>query len=220
MNNIKPALVFIFAVAILGGVSGCRGGRSESPPIHMNPNMDAQSKIKGQSNPAAIPVGTVPQNNGAVTWKGVVSDAYDPDSNPERFLGQDGNGVPIARIPLNVDDALVRRGQDRYNIYCAVCHDQSGSGKGMVVKRGFVPPPPLSDPRVVANRDGDLFEVISNGIRSMPSYAKQIPVDDRWAIVAYVRALQKMHHVRESELTPAQKAELDNAKETKQVVKR
>jgi mono/diheme cytochrome c family protein len=84
------------------------------------------------------------------------------------------------------------RGQERYNIFCAPCHSLAGDGKGIVPKRGFLPPPSFFAEHVLDFTDGYIYEVITKGVRNMPSYKKQIPnVEDRWAIVAYVRALQR-----------------------------
>src|SRR5690606_2753737 len=98
--------------------------------------------------------------------------------------------APIARNPLPLTGELMERGRARYDIYCTPCHAASGAGGGMVVKRGFLPPPDLHDDRIVQMPDGQIFQVISRGVRNMPAYGKQIPESDRWAIVAYVRALQ------------------------------
>ena len=86
---------------------------------------------------------------------------------------------------------LIERGQQRFNIYCSPCHGRTGDGRGIVVQRGLLPPPSFHDDRLRKVGDGHIFDVISNGIRNMPSYRAQIPVDDRWAIVSYFRALQR-----------------------------
>jgi len=99
-------------------------------------------------------------------------------------------GAPAQRLPMPLDRKLLLRGQERFGVFCAPCHDQAGTGDGIVIRRGMVPPPALSDPRLRAMAVGDIFRVLSKGVRNMPSYAAQIPVEDRWAIVAYVRALQ------------------------------
>ena len=87
---------------------------------------------------------------------------------------------------------LARRGQERFDIYCAPCHGRTGDGQGMVARSpgGFPPLPSLTDARVDQLPDGQLYATIANGVRNMPSYGAQIPVADRWAIVAYVRALE------------------------------
>ena len=96
----------------------------------------------------------------------------------------------IAKIPVPVTEELLNRGQERYNIYCIVCHGPVGGGDGMVVRRGYPQPPTYHDDRLRNAPDGHFFEVITNGWGKMNSYAHQIPVADRWAIVAYIRALQ------------------------------
>ena len=98
-------------------------------------------------------------------------------------------------------EKLVKRGQERFNIYCAPCHGQTGDGKGMVVckrerlsdpcqSRGFGPLPSYEDPRIRQMPDGQIFATITHGVRTMPAYGPQIPIQDRWAIVGYVRALE------------------------------
>lgn len=86
---------------------------------------------------------------------------------------------------------LLQRGQERFNIYCSPCHGKTGDGKGIIVQRGMLPPPSFHEARLLQAPDGHFFDVISNGIRNMPTYRHQIPVSDRWAIVAYLRALQR-----------------------------
>ena len=92
------------------------------------------------------------------------------------------------------------RGQRRYDIYCTPCHDRTGTGNGIVVERGLVPPPSFHDARIRAMPPGEIYKVISKGVRNMPSYAAQIPVRDRWAITAYVRALQVARGARLSDV--------------------
>ena len=88
------------------------------------------------------------------------------------------------------DTHLLARGEERYNIYCAPCHDKAGSGNGIVKQRGFVPPPDFSQDRVREMPVGQFANIIAKGVRTMPPYAAQIPAEDRWAIAAYVRVLQ------------------------------
>jgi mono/diheme cytochrome c family protein len=112
-------------------------------------------------------------------------------------------GMFVTDVPLSVTPELLERGQERYTIYCSVCHDRLGTGDGKIVQRGFTRPPSLLDddsrgfklrglPRVPLREAplGYFYEVISNGFGAMPDYAAQIPAHDRWAIVAYVRVLQ------------------------------
>jgi len=94
------------------------------------------------------------------------------------------------RFPFPVTLDVVRRGQQRYEIFCTPCHGRSGRGNGMVVERGYRPPPSFHIDRLRNERVGYLYDVIARGFGAMPDYAAQIPVRDRWAVVAYIRALQ------------------------------
>jgi mono/diheme cytochrome c family protein len=96
----------------------------------------------------------------------------------------------IAKIPVPVTKELIDRGQERYNIHCIVCHGPVGNGDGMIVRRGYPKPPTYNDDRLRNAPDGHFFDVITNGWGRMNSYAHQVTVADRWAIVAYIRALQ------------------------------
>jgi mono/diheme cytochrome c family protein len=100
------------------------------------------------------------------------------------------DGKPAEVFPMPVDDDMVRRGRDRYDIFCAPCHDRAGYGRGIVVRRGFRVPPSLHDERLRTAPPGHFVDVMTKGFGAMPSYARQVPPKDRWAIAAYVRALQ------------------------------
>lgn len=104
-------------------------------------------------------------------------------------------------FPLAVDEQFIRHGRDRYSIYCVVCHDPLGTGHGKIVERGYTRPPSYHIPRLRAAPVGRIFAVMSEGYGSMPSHAGQVPVADRWAIAAYVRALQMSQHFAASDLT-------------------
>jgi mono/diheme cytochrome c family protein len=100
--------------------------------------------------------------------------------------------APDATVfPFPITDQVMARGKERYEIYCSVCHGLTGKGDGMIVQRGYRRPPAYTDQRLLDAAVGHYFDVISNGWGAMPSYAQQIPVQDRWAIIAYVRALQR-----------------------------
>jgi hypothetical protein len=93
-------------------------------------------------------------------------------------------------FPFPVTIEVMRRGQERYDIFCAPCHDRTGGGRGMVVLRGFTGPVSFHEPRLRDAAPGYLYDVVTRGFGRMSPYAAQIPVKDRWAIVAYIRALQ------------------------------
>ena len=96
----------------------------------------------------------------------------------------------------------------RYDVFCAPCHDRTGSGHGLVPRRGWIPPPNFHTDALRAYTPGQFFSVITHGIRTMPSYAKQIPEGDRWAIASYVQALQRSHYAKLEDVPPAQRAAL------------
>jgi mono/diheme cytochrome c family protein len=105
------------------------------------------------------------------------------------YTGKTGTQT-VKELPFQVTEADLNRGQERYNIFCAPCHDSTGSGQGMVVRRGYRPPPSFHDPRLKAADAGYIFDVVTNGFGAMPDYKTQIDARDRWLIVSYLRALQ------------------------------
>lgn len=121
--------------------------------------------------------------------------------------GRDAAGF-ITDIPVEIDQELLQRGQQRFEIFCAVCHAPTGAGDGMIVQRGFRRPPALYDPRLRSAPAGHFFDVITNGFGAMPSYRGQIPPADRWAIVAHVRVLQRSQHASLDDVPPAEQARL------------
>jgi mono/diheme cytochrome c family protein len=106
-----------------------------------------------------------------------------------RYTGK-VNGKDIDYFPIQITRADLARGRERFDIYCAPCHGRLGDGRGMIVLRGLRPPPTYHDPRLVTAPVGHFFDVITNGFGAMFSYASRVPVDDRWRITAYIRALQ------------------------------
>lgn len=106
-----------------------------------------------------------------------------------RYTGKE-NGKDIAYFPIQITRADVARGQERFNIFCSPCHGRLGDGHGMIVARGLRQPPSYYDPRLVNAPVGHFFDVMTNGFGAMYSYASRVPVDDRWRIAAYIRALQ------------------------------
>ncbi|HEU5078383.1 MAG TPA: cytochrome c [Opitutaceae bacterium] len=114
----------------------------------------------------------------------------------------------IERIPFPTTAALLARGQDRFNVYCAVCHGPDGYGRGIVVRRGFPAPPSLHEDRLRAAPVGHFFAVITDGYGQMYSYADRLDENDRWAVIAYIRALQRSQHTTVADVPPAQQRTL------------
>lgn len=110
------------------------------------------------------------------------------------------DGRLLTEIPLPVDRALLARGRDRFGIYCAVCHGPAGYGDGIIVRRGFPAPPSYHDPRLRNAPVGHFFEVMTHGFGAMYPYADRLSPRDRWAVAAYIRALQLSQHAPAQEL--------------------
>jgi len=129
------------------------------------------------------------------------------------WTGKAADGKPAAALPPGVplDRATLERGHERFDIFCSPCHDRTGNGRGMVVRRGFKQPPSYHIDRLRQSPVGYFFDVMTNGFGNMPSYAAQIPPRDRWAIAAYVKALQRSQHVPAAELTAVERAQLETA---------
>ncbi|MFZ5981501.1 MAG: c-type cytochrome, partial [Candidatus Zixiibacteriota bacterium] len=186
---------YIKSLSILAGLmllflTGCGRERpSSKPPIHLNPNMDSQEKYKAQaqnkffpdSSAMRMPVaGTVMRGElreDEIFYRGYTGDIVD-----SQF---------VKKAPVEITLPLLKRGRERFDIFCSPCHSRVGDGKGIMVTRGYVPPPNFHDDRIRTMPDGYIYEVIVGGVRNMPSYRHQINTADRWAIVIYLRALQR-----------------------------
>jgi mono/diheme cytochrome c family protein len=141
------------------------------------------------------------------------------------YRGRDSNGDLLTELPedIKLTRELLMRGQERYGIYCSPCHGDQGAGDGMIVQRGFATPTNFSDPRLLESPVGYYFEVMTNGFGRMYSYASRVPVEDRWAIAAYVRVLQLSQNATPDSLTPElldkAKRESANSEQDKEEVK-
>lgn len=123
------------------------------------------------------------------------------------------NGEVVDSLPLPVTRDLLERGQERYDIYCTPCHDRVGTGRGMIVRRGYPRPPSFHIPRLREAPVGHLFEVITQGFGAqMPAYGGMIPPPDRWAIIAYMRALQLSQHATLAAVPEAERQHLQDTK--------
>jgi len=180
MNRFVP--VAVVAVLVLGG---CAGTTSTNPPIEVFPDMDRQPRYDvqaaspffadGRASRQPVP-GTVAQGQlrADESWE---TGAID--------------GMYVGQNPLELNVETLERGQERFNIYCAPCHDRTGQGRGIVGQRSLWLATNLTDQRIRDMVDGELYHVATYGRRTMPGYRFQVPASDRWAIVAYVRALER-----------------------------
>jgi hypothetical protein len=193
-------LGFLLLVVAVVGVAGFRGDKSKRPPIEIFPDMDRQPKLRPQTQnnfftdqlSSQLPVeGTVartkPMNVGGQT----VYAFADHPVNTGRVTGTTNF---VETNPMPVTGSLLKRGQERYAIYCTPCHGVAGDGKGVTSRLGMSIIADLHDlntRKLVQVTDGELFQTISNGKNLMGGYAAAVGVEDRWAIIAYVRALQR-----------------------------
>ena len=206
----------------LAAVAACRGSVSEDPPIHIIPDMDWQDKYQAQGESAFFADGRSmrAEVDGTVARGSLKDDA-------EYFQGKGADGKFVARLPtgkvqaaLKVDslDKLMARGQQRYNIYCTPCHDQSGSGRGLVSKAvreaGYPNVANLATEHAIGLPDGELYDIVSNGVRTMPAYGHQVPEADRWAIVAWLRVLQRSQHGSLEDVPSEKRGSIEKAEVT------
>ncbi len=166
-------------------------------------DMHDQPKIKPLSESSFFPDGRasrpIPENT-------VARDELDAQDTVHTG---NANGTFATTIPVPVNLALLRRGQERFDIFCSPCHSRLGDGNGMVAQRGFRIPQNLNSDRIRQVPPGYIFQVISNGYGGMPDHGDQIPVADRWAIVAYIRALELSRNARLSDVPADQRAQLE-----------
>jgi len=121
------------------------------------------------------------------------------------------SGDYVEEIPIAVTQEVLERGKDRYNIYCSVCHGKTGAGNGIIMRGdyGYTPASSYHIDRLRNAPDGYIYDVIANGVRNMPAYGQKVPVMDRWAIVAYVRALQRSQNASPDDVPADVQARLD-----------
>jgi mono/diheme cytochrome c family protein len=205
----RLTLIAILLLAVVG--SACRYDMQDQPRYKAYKKSDffADKRSSRDFPEGTVPRGQLRENKAFYTGQ---KDNPDMSAPVESSVGQDGNTIvtsfpnAIDEFPMPVTKALLDRGQERYNIYCIVCHGPVGAGDGMIVRRGFSKPPTYHDDRLRNAPVGHLYDVITNGWGRMNGYAYPIQPADRWAIVAYIRALQVSQNPN-SALNPAANTE-------------
>ena len=139
----------------------------------------------------------------------VARGALDGAAAPLAPAGAPGAADAVTALPMPLTRELLSRGRERYEIFCTPCHDRTGGGQGMVVRRGYRPPPSLHVDRLRDAPVGHFYDVMTRGLGAMSDYAQQIPPEDRWAIAAYVKALQLSQHAPAGELPAEDRARLE-----------
>jgi mono/diheme cytochrome c family protein len=173
----SPVVLFAILSVSLTGLTACRQDMHNQPKYR---GLRSSTFFADGSSARPLVEGTVP--------RGTLQD-------DEAFFTGKVDKVTVKELPFAVDAAVLNRGQERYNIYCSPCHDKTGSGNGMVIQRGFARHPPSYHIDRLRQADaGYFFDVMTNGFGAMSDYKAQIAPRDRWAIVAYIRALQLSQH--------------------------
>lgn len=207
----SPTMWIITAVALVPFALLARARVSHSPDtrVHIIWHMDDQEKFKAQSQNRmfADGRGMRPPVVGTVARGELFEDDH-------LYRGTDGEAWAEG-FPMPLTAAVLERGRERFDIYCAPCHGLAGEGNGMVARRAerlqegtWVPPLSVYDEIILNRPEGHIFNTITHGIRTMPAYGPQIPVSDRWAIVAYIRALQRSRSATIEDVPPDLRATL------------
>jgi mono/diheme cytochrome c family protein len=217
MRWVLLGLAIVTAVVV--SRMGLRHTVSDRRPLMLISDMDFQPRYNAQAASPfwkdgramrSPPAGTVPFGGADYA-----SDAGSPRQNPDFLQADDGyyrgkQGQSwLAQNPLKLDMALLRRGQERYDIHCAPCHGATGSGKGIMTQYGMVGVQSITDDLHRLMSDGEYFSIVTNGKGRMMAYAPQINVRDRWAIVAYIRALMRSQSANPSDVPEALRGELN-----------
>jgi mono/diheme cytochrome c family protein len=226
-------LIFILVTIAWIAVFGFRGQKSGKPEIEIFPDMVRQPKVRAQSEldffadqrGARQPVeGTVPigydmplPDDGAASVDAAGEMAMHPrlgfsEGTDYYNTGKMGKNWGTG-IPLEVTPALMQRGQQRFNINCAVCHGPLAAGDGIVKQYGLATVVSLQDDRIRKMADGEIFNTITHGKNTMMAYGPRVTVQDRWAIISYLRALQRSQHASAADVPPEDQAQLEKKAE-------
>lgn len=214
MRNVYLVTAFLVVLAL--SVLGLRGTLFTRPPLDVFPDwafpsMRNQSKYKHQASSRFFADGRADRP----LPPGVVATSYGPAGQPLRnddvlYTGKDASGTFVAKLPASVpvDRKLLERGQQSYTIYCAPCHGALGDGNGITKQYGMGATPTYHDDRLRQIADGDLYNTITHGKNNMLSYADKLKPEERWAVIAYVRALQRAQAGTVADVPEVNKAEL------------
>lgn len=192
-----------WASLALLALAACRGQPSEEAPFHLIHDLRVQSKYLPEASSPFFANGMAMRApvEGTVAQGELFED--------EAFYQGRTRAGFAQRAPIEVTEATLKRGQERFDIYCSTCHDRTGGGRGMTVQRGYPPPVDLTSDRVRNFADGEIFDVLTRGVRNMPSYAAQIPEKDRWAIVTWVRVLQRSQRAALSDVPADRRGQIE-----------
>lgn len=210
-------IIFVFIIAAVVSIFGFRGSLSEKPPIEVFPDMDRQARYKPQGennffadrrNDRPVPVNTVARGN-YLNYEQVFSEDFN-DSNLGRttFLhGKNTDGSWVDKLPVEVDYSLMEKGRERFEIFCAACHGSAGDGNGVTKPYGILATS-FHDDRLRNEADGYIYDVIANGKGLMYGLKDRLTPEERWAVVLYLRALQRSQNASADDVPAGERAEL------------
>jgi len=193
-----PIVTILLPAVLLVLLAGC-----DLVPLHMRDQarydpLEASTLFDDGLSARPLPPNTVPRGE----WGQMMMD--------EHLYSGTINGEPAQSLPMPVTQAVLERGQERYNIFCAPCHSRVGDGQGMIVQRGFPQPPSFHIERLRQESPGYYYDVITNGFGVMYSYKSRIHPKDRWAIIAYIRALQLSQNATLDDVPDAERQQLES----------
>ena len=179
--------IYVLVIIAVVSVAGLRGGYSTKPPLEVFPDMDRQNKLRPQAANGFFATGRSSQ----IYVEGTIARGMPYQDTPLNTGRVTGTTNFVSTLPVIINKSLLERGRQRYDINCSPCHGSVGDGKGVVTKYGMVAVASFHDPRLVKMTAGEIFNTITHGKNLMGSYGANIDISDRWAIVAYLRALQR-----------------------------
>jgi len=212
-------IIFFFVLLVLVSVLGFRGQKSSKPPLYIFPDMDWQAKYQPQGenaffkdgrNDRPVVEGTIVRGYG---WD--INEVFSPEFtyapalNPSLYSGKDEKGNYITDFPLEVNKEVMALGQQKFNIFCIICHGASGDGNGITKKYGMVATASYHDDRLRNMAIGEIFETITQGKGQMGAYGYKLNPEERWSVIAYVRALQRSQNAKLEDVPAEHQGQLD-----------
>lgn len=220
--HLRSSIIVLAALAF----SGCRQDMHDQPKYRPQRPIDQIGSINDGTSARPQVEGTVARDQlreDVEFYTGKLRNAQSAASRPVRAVTTPPTGNAqetqnaeatyegfVTEFPMPITAADLDRGQERFNIYCSVCHGRLGDGSGMIVKRGFRRPPSFHDERLRNAPIGYFFDVETNGFGAMPDYASQVPPEDRWRIIAYIRALQLSQRVALTDVPSGERGKLNS----------
>ena len=226
----QTSILAFLAVLVVFGLSGCRQDMHDQPKYRPLRPVDQIGSINDGRSARPLVEGAVARGelrDDVEFYTGKIARSNQTTDTPlaaasSPSAGQPGGGAQgfqgfVNEFPMQITEGDLDRGQERFNIYCSVCHGPLGDGGGMIPKRGFRRPPSYHDDRLRNAPVGYFFDVITNGFGNMPDYSAQVEPADRWRIIAYIRALQLSQRASVADVPVEKRGDLNKKPEAKEV---